>query len=148
MKKFIYISLIIILFISIFFVVVFRLIPQSNIYSVTNEDGKALDVSIYLRKNGGYDELILIFNDIETKNVIIIDPNFKLIGLSEGGRKEFIKVSFTSSLYQKSKRADKYMVINNLVNNLIKTNTFSKNKIEFDTFWEYEQLGKTIVITW
>lgn len=147
MKKYICISIIIILFILIYFMVIPKLIPQTHDYSVSNETGKSLNTSIYVRKKENNNELILIFNDFETKNVIIINPELKLIGLSEGGRKEFIKIN-ASLLFQKSKKADKYMIVNNPINDLIKQNSFSNKEIEFDTFLEYKKLGEKIIIKW
>lgn len=124
-----------------------QLISQNYNYSVTDEIGKPLNTSVYVRKkeNNNY-ELILIFNDFETKNVIIINPKLKLIGLAEGGRKEFLKINAGSLLFQKSKKADNYMIVNDSINDLIKQNSFSNEKIEFDTFLEYKKLGKKIII--
>lgn len=124
-----------------------RILPMTHRYSVTNETGENVDASIYIRKKENCEELILIFNNIESKNILIINRSLKSIGLSEGGKKEFIRINSVPFLIQISKKANNYMVINNLINiDLIKKSEFHNTKIVFDTFWEYKKVGKKIVI--
>ena len=94
MKKKITIAFVISLTLFSFFCIFYdaRLLPKAKNYSVKNENGKSLNISIYQRKKEKNDELILIFNDFKTDEVIIINSKWKLIGLVEGGRKEFKKI--------------------------------------------------------
>lgn len=125
----------------------FQLIPQSNNYYITNENGKQIDASIYIRVNNENEELILFFEDVEIENAIIIVPKLELIGLLEGGKKKFTKIDFIHSLLQKSQRASNYTIINNLINNdLIEFYNFTEREIEFNTFWEFDRFGKRIIV--
>jgi hypothetical protein len=138
-----------------------RVLKVNNNAKVFGANGKEIHCRVFNRyrtvKNSNEEdqkikELILLFDhEMDgNMNVFVINPDFKLIGLPEGGGSSFTGLG-NSILYQHTQRAD---VITSLVNNVtyfddpyIKYANFYNHKVVFNSFGRLKQYGDSIIIT-
>lgn len=158
MKK---IMLIMAVVLSILIIVIIQrgaFLKYEKSYTLTNEHGKAIPSKIFSRKiqtktNGKKEsvyEILIFFDDnknMKHYNPLVIIPKYKMIGMVEGGKKEFWLVG--NKIYQLSDKSNKFTSLDNAVffdNPPIKEVHFLEKKITFNSFEGLKKYGQTIIL--
>lgn len=134
-------------------------LKHENTYSISNEKGETINAKIYSRTitskiNDKEEDVyqILVFFDDDNKmkhyNPILFIPKLNMVGIVEGGKKEFL--SFGNNMFQKSEKANEFT---SLTNSLIFDNNppinkiiFKDNSIVFNSFEGLKIYGKNLIL--
>ncbi len=128
-------------------------------YNVINEGGKTIPAKIYSRtvqskisdKEERVYEILIFFDDnqdMKSYNPILVIPKYNMIGIVDGGKREFL--FFGNTVFQKSEKSNKFT---SLTNSLIFDDkppidkiVFKDNEIVFNSFEGLKKYGKNITL--
>lgn len=158
MKKILGGSLLLTLIISLTLINKYRFLIKEKSYTIKGKDGIIIPARIFVRRvssNGTITKRILIFFDKEIGmnkifDVIVILPEYKMIGIPEKGINGYLKLS-DEYIYQKSLQSDNFTsILNNysfFKDSPIKFAKFQYNEISFNSFDKLKKYGDILTIT-
>jgi hypothetical protein len=129
------------------------ILSKTEMYYTINEKGKEIKAKFYLKqKNLQGDkvkEIIVRFKEgSERDYYLILIPDRKWVGRPNQSKKDYTLI-LNKWLYQ-SESGGKFKIINTPdgagVHQLIEQSNFNNDTIRFNTFDEFEKMGKEIVI--
>jgi hypothetical protein len=138
----------------------FTILKPENTFSLTNSNGKSIPAKIYSRiveseidnKKESVYQILIFFDERENNkfNPILLIPKYKMIGIVEGGKDEFI--FFGNKVLQKSRTSNKFNLLTNstFFDNAppIFSIVFEEKKITFNSFEGLEKYGQSITLNY